>query len=70
MFCRDDVVRNDTMDLLAISAVDSLGLDFGAVDIIWNESEDQYYVLEVNTAPGVEGTTLQKYTEAILKCTN
>lgn len=38
------------------------GLDFGAVDVIWNDKAEQAYVLEVNTAPGLEGTTLTKYT--------
>lgn len=39
---------------LGVRAVDALGLDFGAVDII--EGHDgKFYVLEVNTAPGVEG---------------
>jgi glutathione synthase/RimK-type ligase-like ATP-grasp enzyme len=47
----------------AVAAITSLGLDFGAVDIIWNEKEDKYYVLEVNTACGLEGTTLDKYVE-------
>jgi len=40
------------------------GLDFGAFDIIYNEHEDQAYVLEVNTAPGIEGSTVQDYTAA------
>lgn len=48
----------------AISAVKDLDLDFGAVDVIWNAKKQEAYVLEVNTAPGLEGTTLQKYTEA------
>lgn len=47
----------------AITAVRVLGLDFGAVDMIWNQKEDKYYVIEVNTACGLEGTTLEKYTE-------
>ena len=39
---------------LGAAAVDALGLDFGAVDII--EGHDgRFYCLEVNTAPGVEG---------------
>jgi glutathione synthase/RimK-type ligase-like ATP-grasp enzyme len=50
---------------LAIEAVDALDLDFGAVDIIYNEKKDEYYVLEVNTAPGLFGTTLQKYAETL-----
>ncbi len=49
----------------AIAAITSLGLDFGAVDIIYNEKEDKFYVLEVNTAPGISGTTLEKYVEQL-----
>lgn len=48
----------------AFAAVDALGLDFGAVDVIYNERENTAYVLEVNTAPGLTGTTLTKYAEA------
>jgi hypothetical protein len=49
----------------AVRAVQQLGLDFGAVDIIWNGSRDRAYVLEVNTAPGLEGQTLERYSQAI-----
>lgn len=45
-------------------AVKALGLHFGAVDVVFNEQQGRAYVLEVNTAPGVEGTTLDKYVEA------
>lgn len=38
---------------LAIKAVEALDLDFGAVDLIHGK-DGHYYVLEVNTAPGVE----------------
>lgn len=47
----------------AIMAIKTLGLDFGAVDIIYNKKQDRLYVLEVNTACGLEGTTLEKYVE-------
>lgn len=50
---------------LAISAVRALGLDFGAVDIIRKDGVS--YVLEVNTAPGLEQTTLSTYVNAIKK---
>jgi glutathione synthase/RimK-type ligase-like ATP-grasp enzyme len=46
---------------VAYDCVYNLGLDFGAVDVIWNESQQQAYVLEVNTAPGLEGQTLDDY---------
>lgn len=36
-------------------------LDFGAVDVIWNERSDKAWLLEINTAPGMEGETLNKY---------
>lgn len=49
---------------LAISVVNACGLDFGAVDIIYNEKNASCYVLEVNTAPGLQGTTLEAYTKA------
>jgi len=49
----------------AVAAVHALGLDFGAVDVIYNAKADEAYVLEINTAPGLEGTTLDKYAEAI-----
>lgn len=46
----------------AIMAVKQLGLDFGAVDVV-HGTDGKFYILEVNTAPGLEGTTLQKYVE-------
>ena len=49
----------------AVKAVKALALDFGAVDVIFNERDDAAYVLEVNCAPGLEGTTLERYSAAI-----
>jgi hypothetical protein len=37
------------------------GLDFGAVDVIYNTIQEKAYVLEINTAPGLEGTTVEDY---------
>ena len=39
-------------------------LDFGALDIIYNERNEMAYILEVNTAPGVSGTTARNYANA------
>ena len=47
-------------------AVTALGLEFGAVDIIYNDKSKKLFVLEVNTAPGIEGATVTKYKDAIL----
>ncbi len=38
-------------------------LDFGAVDILERRETSESYILEVNTAPNLEGTTLDKYTQ-------
>lgn len=51
----------------AVKAINCLGLDFGAVDMIYNLKQDKYFVLEINTAPGLFGTTLEKYVEQFTK---
>lgn len=56
-----DVIQNAAMAFAAS------GLDFGAVDVIWNDKQQKAYVLEINTAPGLEGTTVTKYAEAFRK---
>lgn len=61
VFCREDVAGNDRIEREAMKAVSALGLNFGAVDIIYNGHDDKYYVLEVNTAPGMEGETMFSY---------
>lgn len=65
VFVRDNVQAHESVGPLAIAAVQALGLDFGAVDIIYNRRRNQAYVLEVNTAPGLEGTTVERYADAI-----
>lgn len=64
VFVRGAVLRPGGIDELAVSAVKALGLDFGAVDII-QDSEGTLYVLEVNTAFGLDGTTIELVGEAI-----
>lgn len=54
----------------AIQAVRLLGLDFGAVDVIYNRKRNSSYVLEVNTAPGLEGHTVEVYAAALRKLGN
>lgn len=40
------------------------GLDFGAVDIIYVRASDKALVLEINTAPGLEGHSVEVYSAA------
>jgi glutathione synthase/RimK-type ligase-like ATP-grasp enzyme len=49
---------------IASYACGALMLDFGAVDMGWNP-DDGFFILEVNTGPGIEETTLEKYNDAI-----
>jgi len=51
----------------ALLAYKVSGLDFGAVDVIWNAYEQKAYVLEINTAPGMTGTTPADYIKAFKK---
>lgn len=70
VFCRDGVALPNKVKLASVLAQQALGLDFGAIDILYRERDDRACILEVNTAPGLEGTTLQKYTEEIKKVMN
>lgn len=67
VYCREDITEPGSLRGMAITTVSSLGLEFGAVDLIYNEKRNEVYVLEVNTAPGLEGTTVEKYAEAFVR---
>jgi hypothetical protein len=62
IYARNDIDCLPLVTNAAIEAVNILGLDFGAVDIGYNQHENKCYLFEINTAPGLEGTTLQLYT--------
>lgn len=53
----EDVIKQATL------AVKCVGLTFGAVDVIL--SDGKAYVLEINTAPGLEGKSVEIYSNAI-----
>lgn len=59
-------IVNGAIKAEARRAVKVLGLDFGAVDIIWNEKYQKAFVLEVNTAPGVADTAAERYANNFL----
>lgn len=63
VFVINDIVVPDAVRKVAIEAFKITGLDFGALDIGYNKRNDVAVVFEVNTAPGIEGTTLKKYVE-------
>jgi glutathione synthase/RimK-type ligase-like ATP-grasp enzyme len=65
IFMRNDIVVPDDVKEQALKAMETTGLDFGAVDVIWNEKKQEAYVLEINTAPGLQGTTVELYGNAL-----
>lgn len=62
IYANQNIEASDEMKNAAITAVQSLGLDFGAVDVL-ETPRGRIAVLEVNTACGLSGTTLEKYVE-------
>jgi hypothetical protein len=41
--------------------------DFRGVDVGYNEQKDDVFIIEVNSAPGIEGTNVEKYCDAIIQ---
>ena len=58
----DGVVPKCVLDE-ASKALEATDLAFGAVDVIYNEHQNKAYVLEINTAPGLEERTAKAYAE-------
>lgn len=64
IFARDVDPPNPDVIHQAVQALIVSGLDFGAVDVIWNQHQGAAYVLEINSAPGLTGQTVQSYADA------
>ena len=60
-----DVSPREGVCKRAIEAVNALGLDFGAVDVI--RHKDKSYVLEVGTAAGLSPKGVQAYAQKIIE---
>lgn len=56
----------------AIACVAALGLDFAAVDVLFCTDDDRAYVLETNTAPGIDGMewTVRQYAAGLTRLVN
>lgn len=65
IYATSDINVNQAGINAAIAAINALGLDFGAVDIITRR--DDAWVLEVNTAPGLTGTNLETFANNLVK---
>jgi glutathione synthase/RimK-type ligase-like ATP-grasp enzyme len=67
VFCRENVVIPEGLQELAIKAAKVSGSDFQGIDIGFNVKKNLLFVIEVNSGPGMEGTTVQEYANAIIK---
>jgi len=63
IYAREELSIPSCVTDVALKVFEATNLDFGAVDIIYQEGKDRAYALEINTAPGLSGTTLDKYVE-------
>lgn len=53
------------LEVMAITAIRRLGLDFGAVDLIVEQGTNNVFFIEANTRPGIESTRLtEQYANA------
>jgi len=68
IFAREGVECPESGAIAAIDAVEALELDFGAVDIGVHR-HGHACVYEVNTAPGIEGTSHERWAEALASLT-
>lgn len=64
VFVREGVQLPQVVEESARKAIKALGLSFGAVDIC-QTTEGKACVFEVNTAPGIMNTSVERYAEAI-----
>ncbi len=68
VFCQEfvlsDELRNRITTLSLAASKVSLS-DFKGVDLGYNEKKDDLFVIEVNSAPGIEGSNVNNYVEAI-----
>ena len=49
---------------VAMQATSVLNLDFAALDILYNQRDNQCYVIECNSAPGLDNSSALMYAEA------
>lgn len=66
VFCHQNVVEPEGIRELALAARKVTNSDFAGVDIGYNVKHNKLFVIEVNSAPGIEGSNVDKYVEAIV----
>lgn len=72
VFAYQNVVLPEIVKQEALRAMKSLQLDFGSVDVAYNEKQNKAYVFECNTAPGMSSEnspTLKTYSKVFQEYT-
>lgn len=64
IYQRNDINPDPSVHRVALEAIRISGLNFGAVDVIFSKAARRSYVLEINSAPGITGTTVENYARA------
>jgi glutathione synthase/RimK-type ligase-like ATP-grasp enzyme len=67
VFVQQNVVEPDGLRELALRAAKVSYSDFRGVDIGYNKLKDELFVIEVNSAPGIQGNNIDRYLEAIVQ---
>lgn len=68
VFCQDislDGSLRSRIEVLGLAASKVCNSDFKGVDVAYNEKNDDLFVIEVNSAPGIEGSNVDKYVKVI-----
>lgn len=66
VFCSEGVIEPEGLRELALKASKVTQSDFKGVDIGFNEKKNELFVIEVNSAPGIEGSNVQRYINTIV----
>ena len=70
VFCHEIVDEPEGLRELALKAAKVTISDFKGVDIGYNKKDNCLFVIEVNSAPGIQGKNVQLYTDTIISCLN
>lgn len=60
---------DDAAKAMALAAVQSIGLDFAGIDMCYcrRDSGKKWYVLEVNSSPGLNTNNIDRYTDLLIQ---
>jgi glutathione synthase/RimK-type ligase-like ATP-grasp enzyme len=67
VFCQTVENEPEGLRAVALAAAKVSPSDFRGVDIGYNEKKDELFVIEVNSAPGIEGSNVNKYLDAMVQ---